>query len=169
MHMTTKGFKRGNNHLAPRGFSCLSVSISVNWTACPPPLVLNTSPWWRAKDFNSTETKKRLSKTTRKGKLPWLAWSQSPHPRPLPGESKRTCHTWRELSRWEHLLWWHWGCLAGELYPGPHYWWVYDQPTSRHLRSASVCVEAEQAAQSIQLKHKHSKTNRSQATSMLKC
>lgn len=23
----------------------------MNWTACPPPLVLNTSPWWKAKDF----------------------------------------------------------------------------------------------------------------------
>lgn len=26
------------------GHSCFSVSMSVNWTACPPPLVRNTSP-----------------------------------------------------------------------------------------------------------------------------
>lgn len=32
-------------YLSAAGFSCLSVSMSVNCTACPPPLVLKTSPW----------------------------------------------------------------------------------------------------------------------------
>lgn len=33
-----------NYYLGTVVSSCFSVSMSVNWTACPPPLVLMTSP-----------------------------------------------------------------------------------------------------------------------------
>lgn len=46
-----------NTTTHPVGDSCFRVSISVNCTACPPPLVLKTSPWEAESSWQGTVTR----------------------------------------------------------------------------------------------------------------
>lgn len=49
-------------YLGANGQTCLRVSMSVNCTACPPLLVLNTSPWWGLNNKNKKQDEKKKKK-----------------------------------------------------------------------------------------------------------
>lgn len=53
-------------YLGTAGFSCFRVSISVNCTACPPLLVLKTSPWRNFKRHTNSRIKKDTLANSRK-------------------------------------------------------------------------------------------------------
>lgn len=65
-------------HLSADGHCCFSVSMSVNCTACPPPLVLKTLPWG-SKKKPRTNVQKRIQVETHAHREQWKTpmWNQN--------------------------------------------------------------------------------------------
>lgn len=65
-------------HLSADGHCCFSVSMSVNCTACPPPLVLKTLPWG-SKEKPRTNVQKRIQVETHAHREQWKTpmWNQN--------------------------------------------------------------------------------------------